>query len=139
MQGAFACSVSVWPGDHPADATAGQGHSGYCHISTTAAATSQPPPAQPQWSCCRIRPNNRPLAPAPPRLAKVYPKPPATRPPPGKANVVLILTDDEDRLLGSLGAMNTTRSLFQDGVCVTWADRFFRISRRTHVHTRRAA
>jgi hypothetical protein len=81
-------------------------------------ASALPPPPTPpsqQWSCCRLRPNDKPLAPAPERTAKVYPKPPTTRPAPGKASVVLILTDDEDKMLGSLGAMNTTRSLFEQG------------------------
>lgn len=73
------------------------------------------PPVPTPWYCCRQRVNTEPLTPAPPRVAKDYPLPPATRPGPGKANVVLFLTDDQDKHLGSLDAMNMTKKFFMNG------------------------
>ena len=67
------------------------------------------------WYCCRTPPNDAPLQPTPPRIARRYPHPPSTRPAKGEASVVFVLTDDEDVLLGSLHAMNNTKSLLIEG------------------------
>ena len=63
----------------------------------------------PEWSCCRFRPNAGPLTPAPPRVPKKYPLPPSSRPAPGKASVVLFITDDQDKKLDSLRVCPITR------------------------------
>jgi hypothetical protein len=79
---------------------------GYCH---------QHSPSASGWQCCRVRQNPTPLTPAPPRIAKQYSQPPAARPKAGTSNLVFFITDDQDVELGSLNAMNTTRSLLADG------------------------
>ena len=52
------------------------------------------------WTCCRRPTTAFPVTPAPERIAKSYPHPPAARPAPGKASVILIFTDDQDKMLG---------------------------------------
>ena len=73
-----------------------------CIADGRALASCGAPPLPLPWSCCRTPTTDVPLTPAPERTPGVYPHPPATRPAAGKANVVLILTDDQDKLLGSL-------------------------------------
>jgi hypothetical protein len=81
------------------------------------------PPIPVSWACCVNPPQNVEPIPAPPIVAKVYPHPPSTRPQKGKASVVFFLTDDQDKLLGSVDVMNHTKSLFVDGGAVF--DNFF--------------
>ena len=73
------------------------------------------PPEPEPWYCCRQPPNTAPAEPAPPRIAARYPLPPHKRPAMGNASVVFVLTDDQDLMLGSLDAMNTTKELFLRG------------------------
>jgi hypothetical protein len=74
------------------------------------------PPEPESWFCCKSRrKGQRPTEPAPPILPNPYPLPPSSRPAPGKASVVLFITDDQDLMLGSLHVMNRTKALFADG------------------------
>jgi hypothetical protein len=103
-EGSFTCIANApsWG----ISGTRGQGSMGYCHRHDSSASG---------WQCCRVRQNPGPLSPSPLRITKQYPSPPSARPPPGKSNLVFFITDDQDVELGSLSAMNTTRSLLADG------------------------
>ena len=103
-EGSYTCIVNAPSWD--ISGTSGQGNMGYCH---------QHSPSASGWQCCRVRQNPTPLTPAPPRIAKQYSQPPAARPKAGTSNLVFFITDDQDVELGSLNAMNTTRSLLADG------------------------
>eukprot|EP00038_Savillea_parva_P026063 m.51112 g.51112 ORF g.51112 m.51112 type:complete len:719 (+) comp7286_c0_seq1:47-2203(+) len=76
------------------------------------------PPEPIAWSCCKSRPANIPPAPSDPIVPTPYPLPPASRPSKASTSVVLFLTDDQDKMLGSVNVMNRTKALFVDGGAV---------------------
>eukprot|EP00041_Stephanoeca_diplocostata_P019717 m.428607 g.428607 ORF g.428607 m.428607 type:complete len:603 (+) comp21380_c1_seq4:98-1906(+) len=112
FDGAFTCVSSAWA----ANATSGQGAFGYCRrINGTGVNT--------KWACCQAPKPDTVYPPAPPRLGQHFPLPPANRPLHAKPNVVLFLTDDQDKMLGSMDVMNNTKDLFYRGGVVF--DNFF--------------